>query len=296
MEKKIVIAGGTGFIGRYISDKFREDGYNVIIISRNPKHVQWTDKTALIQALNDAEVLINLAGKSVNCRYNAKNRALILHSRVDTTKRLQEITDECAAPPKLWINSSSATIYRHAMDRPMDEATGVIGTGFSVDVAKAWEKSFFEIHNSHTRKVALRITIVLGKDGGVIKPYNHLVRFGLGGKQGNGKQMFSWIHIEDLYRAINFIIAKKQMKGIYNGAAPNPVSNKNFMAALRKILKPVIFIPSPAYLLKFGAWLIGTETELILKSRWVLPKRMQEGGFQFKYPTIEEALEEIFKQ
>lgn len=189
--KKIVIAGGTGFIGTYIEKRLRDElGYEVKVISRNPQYISWDDQSAIIEALEGAELLINLAGKSVNCRYNERNRKEIMDSRVRTTRILGEAMLACEHPPELWVNSSTATIYRHAEDRPMTESTGEIGSGFSVDVATKWEETFFSYNLPNTRQAALRITIVLG-DGGVMGPYRNLVRFGLGGVQGSGKQMFS---------------------------------------------------------------------------------------------------------
>ena len=192
---KIVIAGGTGFLGKFLAAKFRERGAEVIIISRNKGNVLWSDKQKVVRALNNADVVINLAGKSVDCRYNEKNKHIILHSRVETTRAIGDAISECKQPPRLWINSSTATIYRHAEDRPMTEEKGEIGKGFSVNVALQWEKAFFDFKLPATRQVALRMAIVLGKDGGVMQPLKRLVRFGLGGRQGRGNQMFSWIHI-----------------------------------------------------------------------------------------------------
>jgi uncharacterized protein (TIGR01777 family) len=295
MKKKIVLAGGTGFIGEHLRKRFSEEDFDILIISRSEQHISWDKDEALIEAMENAEVLINLAGKSVDCRYNTRNRSLILNSRLATTRKLQSIIDKCKCPPKLWINSSTATIYRHSEDKPMDEETGDIGSGFSVEVAKAWEKAFFEKTTNGTRKVALRIAITLGKNGGVIKPFTNLVKYGLGGRQGNGKQMVSWIHIDDLYRIIRFVMINKDLKGVYNCAAPNPVSNKTFMKEMRKVLKPLIHFPSPKFLLKAGAYFINTETELILKSRWVVPKKLLEEEFAFRYATLDKALKDILR-
>jgi uncharacterized protein len=294
--KKIVIAGGTGFIGKYLHKKFNEEGYEVYIISRATRYINWEDETAIINAMEGAELLINLAGKSVDCRYTEKNKSLIISSRTETTNALQAALDKCTTAPRLWINSSTATIYRHAEDKAMDEYSGEIGSGFSVEVAKAWEKAFFEKTHSITRKVALRIAITLGKGDGVMKPFIRLVKFGLGGRQGNGRQMFSWIHIEDLYRIIKFIMAHENMKGIYNCAAPNPVTNNEFMKEMRKIIKPLFHLPSPKILLEAGAFIIKTETELILKSRWVIPTKLLEAGFEFIYPQLDKALENILEK
>ena len=295
MKKKVVLAGGTGFIGQYFEKKYKEQGYEVLIISRQPQHISWSDQERIISALNKAELVINLAGKSVNCRYNEKNKKEILRSRTETTDMIGLAILACEHPPSLWINSSTATIYRHAEDFPMTEGNGEIGTGFSVDVAKAWEQSFFNFQLPQTRQVALRIAIVLGENGGVIEPYLNLVRFGLGGVQGSGKQMFSWIHIEDLYRIFDFIEANKELNGIFNASAPQPVTNCEFMGQLRKVKKQTIGYPSPKWMLEMGALIMRTETELLLKSRWVLPERLEQEGFKFTYETVEKALKQIVK-
>ena len=293
MSKKIVIAGGTGFVGKYLTKQFGNLGYQAIIISRKNENIQWNDTTGIINALENSEMLINLAGKSVDCRYNEKNKTEILKSRIETTKALGEAIIKCNKPPELWINSSTATIYRHAEDRPMTESKGEIGKGFSVDVATNWEKSFFTFQLPNTRQVALRMAIVLGKDGGVMKPFINLVNLGLGGIQGNGKQMFSWIHIEDLFNIILFFQSHKELRGVFNCSAPNPIDNKTLMKTFREAMKVKIGLPSSVWLLEIGAVIIKTETELILKSRWVVPEKLLEAGYIFKYPTLETALKNI---
>ncbi|MEO7306739.1 MAG: TIGR01777 family oxidoreductase [Ferruginibacter sp.] len=293
MQKKIIIAGGTGFVGRYLAKKFMSMGYEVIIISRQKDHINWNNISAIEAALENAEMLINLSGKSVDCRYNEKNKKEIYDSRIDTTKALGKAILACKDPPSLWINSSTATIYRHAEDRPMTESAGEIGNGFSVNVATSWEKAFFDFTLPATRQVALRMAIVLGKEGGVIDPLRNLVRFALGGKQGRGNQMFSWIHIEDVFSIINFIQQHNELSGVFNTAAPNPVTNKNLMQLLRINMGIKIGMPMPEWLLKIGAVFIKTETELILKSRWVIPARLLEAGYQFKYGVLDEALKNI---
>lgn len=293
MKEKIVIAGGTGFVGKYLTEKFKALGYQVLIISRQSKHINWDKANEITNALEDATMLINLAGKSVDCRYNKKNKREIFDSRIDTTKALGEAIKNCTNPPELWINSSTATIYRHAQDRPMTESAGEIGSGFSVNVATNWEKAFFDFELTNTRQVALRMAIVLGKDGGVMQPLKKLVQFGLGGKQGSGNQMFSWIHIEDLFNIIVFLQKQKSLSGVFNTSAPNAVNNKTLMRTLRKEMHVKIGLPAPAGLLTLGAIIIKTETELILKSRWVVPEKLQQAGFQFTYPTIDAAFKNI---
>jgi hypothetical protein len=297
IPNKIVIAGGSGFIGNYLSERFVAKGFQVIHISRQQgKGVLWNDEANIISALENAELLINLAGKSVNCRYKQQNKEEILFSRTSTTAILGNAVMRCKKPPKLWINSGTATIYRHAEDRPMTEIDGEIGNGFSVEVAKAWEASFFQFSRPETRQVVLRIAIVLGKKGGALVPMMRLVRAGLGGKQGSGKQMFSWIHVEDLFRIIQFIQADTSLSGIFNCSAPEPVTNEELMQLLRESLRIPLGLPSPNWLLHLGASFINTETELVLKSRWVLPDRLMKAGYFFEYSTLMDALQNILAE
>ncbi|MBE7679774.1 TIGR01777 family oxidoreductase [Paenibacillus sp. P13VS] len=292
--KKVVLAGGTGFVGQDFAQRFKKLGYEVLIISRQPGHIAWEDSDGIRQALEGAEMLINLAGKSVNCRYTNENRRIILESRTSTTRILGESILECDLPPELWINSSTATIYRHAEDRPMTEKEGEIGSGFSVDVAKAWEQAFFEFSLPSTRQIALRIAIVLGK-GGVMEPLTNLVRFGLGGSQGPGTQQFSWIHIEDLFRMVLYLQQHPELEGVFNASSPHPVTNRQLMESLRRHMGVRIGLPSPRWMLEVGARFIRTETELVLKSRWVIPERIEQEGFTFIYDTLDTALDEILK-
>lgn len=293
--KKVVIAGGTGFIGELFHKRFQELGYDVSIISRQRQHIHWEDKLSMQKALEDAELLINLAGKSVNCRYNEKNKQEIMNSRISTTRILGEAVQSCSKPPELWINSSTATIYRHAEDRPMTEAEGEVGSGFSVDVAKKWEDTFFAYKLPHTRQIALRIAIVLGKGGGVMAPYLNLVRFGLGGIQGSGKQKFSWIHIEDLFQIILFLRDKQDLSGVFNCSAPKPVTNRELMKELRNTMNVPFGLPAPKWMLEVGSIFIRTETELVLKSRWVIPDRLEREGFNFRFNTLDHTLQDILK-
>lgn len=289
---KVVLAGGTGFVGQALEQRFKELGAEVKVISRQAPHIPWENQSAIVQALEGAELLINLAGRSVNCRYTPENRRLILESRTKTTRQLGESILACQRPPALWINSSTATIYRHAEDRPMTEESGEVGSGFSVDVAKAWEEAFFAFDLPATRRVALRIAIVLD-DGGVMGPLRNLVRFGLGGAQGSGRQQFSWIHMEDLFRIVRFLQEHPKLDGVFNASAPHPVTNRELMSGLRRAMGVPIGLPAPSWLLELGARLIRTETELVLKSRWVLPERLQRAGFTFRFDTLEKALQEI---
>ncbi|QTN00965.1 TIGR01777 family protein [Sediminibacillus dalangtanensis] len=296
MMKKVILAGGTGFIGNYFKSRFEEKGYDVGIISRQPSYISWDDRDAIKEALEEAHLLVNLAGKSVNCRYHDKNKREILQSRIDTTTILGEAIKACDNPPPVWLNASTATIYRHAEDRPMTETNGEIGTGFSVDVAEKWEEVFFSFDLPNTRQAALRTAIVLGPGGGVMTPYLNLVKFGLGGVQGSGKQKFSWIHVEDLFQIVLFLQGRDDLSGVFNCAAPNPVSNRELMKRLRTEMNAPIGLPAPKWMLEMGAVLIRTETELVLKSRWVIPERLEQEGFQFRFDTLDKTIKDILQQ
>jgi len=247
----------------------------------------WTD------GLEGSDILINLNGKSVDCRYTKKNKELIYSTRLDSTAALGKAIQQCKIPPKLWINSASATIYRHSLDKEMDEYTGEIGSGFSVEVCQKWEAAFNLCETNQTRKVLIRTGIVLGKNGGPMKPLKMLARLGLGGKQGLGSQYFSWLHEDDFVGVVDFIAANQQLSGVYNVTAPVPIANMQFMSALRSALKVQIAIPLPKWLLELGALIIGTETELVLKSRRVIPVKLTESGYKFKFDEISRALSEL---
>ncbi len=303
--KKIVIAGGNGFIGQALARYFVLQGRRVVILSRKHHldepgihYVKWDAKElgSWMNELENAEALINLCGKSVNCRYTHKNKERIYDSRLHPTYLLGEAVGVCHRPPKVWINGVSATIYRHAEDRPMDETGGEIGAGFSVDVCKKWEQVFFDADTPGTRKVALRMAIVLGSHGGVLPVFERLVRFGLGGKQGSGWQRFSWIHETDLCRCVELMVEHQDFEGVYNASAPQSPYNHQFMETLRNRLKIPFGLPATPWMIQLGTRLIGTEAELVLKSRWVQPTRLLKTGFTFKYPTLDEALMELYRK
>jgi uncharacterized protein len=237
--------------------------------------------------------LLTLQGVSVNCRYTKKNRAEILESRIATTQLLGRAISQLARPPRVWVNASTATIYRHVFDRPMDEASGEIGGGerdvpstwkFSVDVATSWEQSFFGATTRNVRKVALRSAMMMSPDrGGVFDQLLRLVKLGLGGAAGSGRQFVSWIHDIDFLRSIDYLIAHEELDGAINLAAPNPIPNLEFMQILRRAAGAAIGIPSNHFMLEVGAWFLRTETELILKSRRVTPGRLLQSGFDFHF-------------
>jgi len=238
---------------------------------------------------------VNLAGRSVSCRYNARNKAAILQSRVSTTAALGRAVALCRQPPSTWLNASTGTIYRHATDGPQTEQDGELGTGFSVDVARAWEAELKAAVTPGTRKVPLRIAIVLGPGGGALRPVANLARLGLGGRMGPGTQKFSWIHVEDLYRSVLFVHARKDIAGPVNVASPDVVDNRELMRMVRRAYGARFGIPTPAWLLRLGAILIRTETELVLKSRWVQPQKLLNSGFVYSQPELGRALLQIAK-
>jgi NAD dependent epimerase/dehydratase family enzyme len=316
MNRRIVLAGGSGFIGRYLAVAFRADGDRVSVIGRTGPDAAWGDTAAITALLDGADLLVNLAGKSVDCRYTAVNREEILRSRVETTRELAAAVRACATPPPLWLNSSTATIYRHAEDRAMTESTGEIGTGFSVSIATAWEAEFFRGDLPGTRRVALRMAIVLG-DGSALVPLIRLARAGLGGPQldgpwpigrrrraagtghaaaaRGGRQRFSWIHLADVLGAIRFLEATPGLAGVVNVSAPQVSDNATLMRRLRWLEGRPFGVPAPRALVELGTWLLGTESELVLKSRWVTPERLLQAGFRFEHPELEPALRSILR-
>lgn len=293
-------------MGSVLARHFSTRAKEVVILSRrnqpasaNIRTVVWDAKhlaDAWARELDGADLLINLTGKSVNCRYTPENKKEILDSRLDSTRVLGEAVRQAAVPPRVWIQSASATIYRHAEDRPMDEATGEIGEGFSVDVCRAWEKIFWEQNVTATRKILLRIGIVLGMGDGAFPRMLNLVRAGLGGKQGSGHQYITWIHEDDVAAIMQWLYDNEAQQGTFNVTSPTPVLNADFMRTLREVCKVPFGLPSPAWLLKLGAVFIGTETELILKSRRVVPTRLLAEGYVFKHSDLTGALTDVLKR
>lgn len=299
--KKIILAGGNGYIGGVLADYYKDLADDVVILSRQPKTpagnirtLVWDGKTEgdWVTQLEGADLLINLCGKNVNCLYTVKNKAEIFASRLLSTALLGKVVAKLVVPPKLWINMSSATIYRHAEDHPQDDETGEIGYGFSIDVCKQWEEAFFSSYTPDTRKIALRMGIVLGSADGAFPRLLNLVKLGMGGKQGNGEQYISWIHERDAAACTEFLLTHK-ITGAVNCTAPQPVKNKEFMRTLRKAWGIPFGSPAPAWLLQIGLAIIGSEMELILKSRWVLSKRLTDAGYQFQFSKVEHAINDI---
>lgn len=298
---KLIIAAGTGFLGQVLVSHFKNKFEEIVILTRGKsqtidgtKHVNWNAKTfsGWENELENATVLINLAGKSVDCRYTQNNKREILLSRIESTKILNKAVLNCKNPPKHWLNSSTATIYRFSLDKEMDEADGEIGNDFSMNVAQSWEKAFFKTETPNTLKTALRTSIVLGKNGGAFIPLKTLAKIGFGGKQGKGNQFVSWIHEEDFARAVDFIL-EKELTGKINIVSPKPIQNVDFMKKLRKAVGFPFGISLNKFFLEIGSFLIRTETELVLKSRNVITKRLLDNGFEFKFGDVDEAFRDL---
>lgn len=315
---RIVIPGGSGQVGGMLAQFFQERGHHVIVLTRGPysapwQTVHWDGKTlgSWVDTLDGADVCIHLSGRSVNCRYTKRNRRELYESRIGPTRLLHDALAVIPNPPWLWMNASTATIYRHALDRDMNEATGEIGGGemisrfrrapekwdWTVDLVKEWERAFFAAPTPRTRKVALRTSLVFSPTpGNVFAVMSKLVRAGLGGTQGNGRQYVSWIHEADYARALQFLIDHEEIEGPVNLAAPNPLPNREFMAAFREAWDMPNGLPAPAPLMEIGMYFLRTEPELVLKSRRVVPGRLLDAGFEFEFPTWPEAAADLVRQ
>ncbi len=320
---RIVLPGGSGQVGNALARYFQSAGHHVTVLTRSPftapwQTVHWDGLTegSWTETLEGADVVINLAGRSVNCRYNERNRAEIYNSRILTTRLLGQVISRLANPPRLWMNASTATIYRHSLNQPMDEAAGELGGyelvspsllgrprrapdtwNFSISVAKDWEAEFFTTFTPRTRKLALRSAITLcPTPGNAFEAFLNLVRFSLGGQQGNGRQFVSWIHELDFCSAVDFLIQREGLDGPVNLASPNPLPNRDFMLGLRDAWGMPNGFPAPALAVELGAFFLRTESELVLKSRYVVPTRLLDAGFTFEFPHWPEAAEDLVRQ
>ncbi|HEX8176888.1 MAG TPA: TIGR01777 family oxidoreductase [Pyrinomonadaceae bacterium] len=310
---KIIIPGGTGQVGTVLARAFHKDGHEVVVLSRSPGKAPWRSESWDAKALGSwaaefegADAVINLAGRSVNCRYTPTNRRLIKESRVDSARIVAEAIERATKPPRVWLQMSTATIYAHRYDAPNDEANGIIGGDeprapdtwrFSIDVATSWERVVDEAALPKTRKVKMRSAIVMNPDSG--SPFDlllKLVRYGLGGRAGDGRQYVSWIHYEDLVRAVYWLIEHDELEGAVNLASPNPLPNAEFMRTLREAWGIGFGLPANRLMLEAGALFMRTETELILKSRRVIPGLLPESGFDFRFPTWREAAEDLCRR
>ena len=314
----IVIPGGSGHVGSLLAHSFQERGHRVTVLTRSPYAASWNTvhwdglhTGPWVEHLEGADVCINLAGRSVNCRYTAANREEIYRSRIETTQLLGDVIAGLADPPKVWLNASTATIYRHALDRPMDEFTGELGGdemltawrrvpetwNFSIRVARDWEAAFYAAVAPRTRKVALRSAIVMSPEpGGAFSTLLKLVRWSVGGAQGNGRQFVSWIHGLDFARAVELLVENDEFEGPVNLAAPNPLPNREFMGTLREAWGMPNGIPAPSPLVELAALFLRTEAELVLKSRYVVPARLLRAGFEFEFPVWSEAAGDLVRR
>ena len=312
-KRKIVIPGGTGQTGTLLARAFHAEGHEVVVLSRTPQPAPWRvapwDAETLgkwADEIDGADAVINLAGRSVNCRYTPGNRRVIMDSRVLSTRAVGEAIARASRPPRVWLQASTATIYSHRYDAPNDDVSGVLGGSepslpdtwrFSLEVARQWEAALEQAVTPHTRKTALRTSIVMSADkGGAFDTLLGLVRRGLGGTEGDGRQFVSWIHGDDFVRAARFLLDADALAGPVILAAPSPLPNADFLRALREAAGVSAALPATAWMLEIGARALGTETELILKSRCVVPRRLLEAGFTFEYPAWPQAAQDLCRR
>jgi uncharacterized protein (TIGR01777 family) len=306
-----VIPGGTGHIGAFLDRAFTAAGHEVVVLTRRPARngqIGWDGETigAWAGAIDGSEVVINLAGRSVNCRYNKTNLTEMMRSRVRSARVVGEAIAAAGRPPRVWLQMSTATIYAHRFDAPNDEATGVMGgreTGvpgywaYSVDIATAWERELTEAHAPRTRKVALRSAIVMSPDrGGAFDMLSRLARLGLGGPVAGGAQYVSWIHEQDFVAAVRFLIDRDDISGPVNLAAPDPEPQRDFMRELRAAWGVRAGLPATRWMAELGAFAIRSDTELLLKSRRVIPGRLLDAGFAFRYGQWPQAARDLVQR
>jgi len=308
---RIILAGGSGFCGHLLMEALSKNGCEVVVLTRSPgtatgpaRLVSWDARNLgdWTRELEGAQAVINLCGRSVDCRYNKTNRRLILESRVLSTRVLGEAVSRCSEPPPVWLNASTATIYKHSFDREMDEAGEIAGDKdardeFSVEVAQAWEGALEQARTPATRKIALRLSMVFGpREGTVFRVLRRLARLGLGGSMAGGRQFVSWIHEEDFCRAVQWLLINENLTGPFNLASPNPVTNREMMTTLRRVAGAPFGLPAARWMLEVGAFVLRTETELMIKSRRVVPGKLLASGFRFNFPRLEEAMSDIEKR
>ena len=288
----ILIAGGTGFIGAYLKKRFEEKGENVKLVSRTGIDVSWVHQS-LVDALEHTDVVINLAGKTINCRHTFENKEMILKSRTKATNLLGNAIAACKNPPLLWVNASASAIYKSDEIAPATENSQGLVDDFLADVVRSWEYAFFCFNLPSTRQIALRTSVVLGRNKGAFPSLLRLTRLGLGGKVGNGKQFFSWIHIEDYFRIVEFLIQNVSVNGIVNCTSPSPLSNAELMQRMRNKAKVPFGLPAPEFAVRIGAFFIGTESSLLLNSTNIYPELLLNAGFSFEFGDIDAAIADL---
>ena len=288
----ILIAGGTGFIGTYLKKRFEEKGENVKLVSRTGIDVPWVHQS-LVDELEHTDMVINLAGKTINCRHTGENKKMILDSRIKATSLLGNAIAACKNPPLLWVNASASAIYKSDTIAPATETSEHLADDFLADVVRRWETDFFSFKLPSTRQIALRTSVVLGRSKGAFPSLLRLTRLGLGGKVGNGKQIFSWIHIGDYFRIVEFLIQNDSITGVVNCTSPAPLSNAELMQRMRNKAKVPFGLPAPEFAVRIGAFFIGTESSLLLDSTNIYPERLLNAGFKFKFGDISTAISDL---
>jgi NAD dependent epimerase/dehydratase family enzyme len=315
---RAVVTGWNGFIGQRLVSDLRDRGWDVVRVGRSGPDVRWDEPDRLREAVDGADLVVNLAGKSVGCRYTDRNRDEILRSRVETTRQVHEAVAAAASPPRVWMNASTATIYRYAMDRPQTESDGELGWGFSVDVARSWERELFAGDLPGTRRIALRMAIVLG--GPASDLLARVARLGIGGAQydgwwrqhrryrgigeeptggevpvhhSHGRQRFSWMHVDDVMAAIFFLLEHEEIEGPVNLSTPNVSDNRTLMRELRRAVRMPVGIPAPRWVLEPAMWVLRNESELLLKSRWAHPEVLEQARFTWRWPDLGPALDDV---
>ncbi|HSV62808.1 MAG TPA: TIGR01777 family oxidoreductase [Chthoniobacterales bacterium] len=303
MKLSVVLAGGSGFLGQSLAKVLLGKGYEVVILSRGAhregsgiRQLHWDDKTLgdWSQSIDGAKAIVNLTGRSVNCRHTPEHRREIMESRVNSVRVLSEAVSRCAQPPEVWVQASSLAIYGDPGDRWCDE-NAPQADGFSEEVCKRWEGEFAKIQSHGMRKVVMRIGIVLDAENGALPVLARLTRFLLGGRVGNGRQYVSWLHVADLTRMFVEAIERPDISGVYNVTGPNPVTNAEFMRELRRALHRPWSPPVPAWATHIGAFFMRTEPSLALTGRRCRPKRFLESGFHFEFPELRGALDDLYR-
>lgn len=308
--KDVLIFGGSGHIGAAMRRHLDPERYRIKNITRRPRtpeDVAWDGKTKgeWTKLLETSDVVVNLAGRRVHCRYNAENLQEMMDSRIDSTRVLGEAIAECQNPPAVWLQSSTATLYAHTFGPPNDDVSGVIGGNepglpdvwrYSLKIARNWEEELDRASTPHTRKVAMRMAVMMGTDrDSAFDIFSRLTRVGLGGQLSSGRQFVSWIHERDLVRGMQFLI-ESDLAGPVNLAAPNPLAQVDFARELRKAWSVPFGLPAAAWMVNLGAYLLDGDAEIVMKSRRVVPKRLTDAGFCFEYPTWPEAARDLVRR
>ena len=295
--KRVILAGGSGFVGTALAPALRLKGFEPIVLGRDSTDLRWDGKTlgAWATALEGAEAVVNQTGKNINCRHTAENRREIIRSRVDSVRVLGDAIARCVTPPRIFVQASGVGYYGDTGDRLADESS-LPGNDFPAEVCRQWEGAFDALELPSTRKVILRLAVVLGRDGGALPMLEKLTRWFLGGAVGNGRQFISWIHAADVVRMFVSAIEQAQLTGAFNATSPAPVTNSDFMRELRRALRRPWSPPAPAPLARAAAWVMGSNGDLALLSNRCVPRRFLEHGFDFEFPTLPAALADLYSK